>query len=93
MGYGDTNAYKAVLSLNDGDGPYETKEEQKVIPEKCINHVSKRLGSRMRGLKLIHSEPVKRKSGSVQSRSTIGGVGYLTEVVITNMSDSYSSNK
>ncbi|KAK8372143.1 hypothetical protein O3P69_019983 [Scylla paramamosain] len=44
---GDANSYKAVLAMNNGNGPYQ---DTKVTKLECINHVQKRLGTRLRKL-------------------------------------------
>ena len=41
IGDGDSSAFKAVTSLNNGNGPYVAP----VAKEECINHVSKRMGT------------------------------------------------
>lgn len=45
VGDGDCAAHKAVCSMNDGSGPYGANYP--VIKEECLNHVSKRLGTRL----------------------------------------------
>lgn len=47
IGDGDSSTYNAVSSLSDGAGPYDVP----VMKEECINHVSKRMGTRLRKLK------------------------------------------
>lgn len=47
IGDGNSSAYSAVCSLNEGRGPYDVP----IIKEACINHVSKRMGTRLRKLK------------------------------------------
>lgn len=49
VGDGDSSAYSAICALNNGNGPYG--QEFPVVKEECINHVSKRLGTRLRTLK------------------------------------------
>ena len=44
VGDGDSIAYKTICQLNDGRGPYEVP----VTKEECVNHVSKRMGARLR---------------------------------------------
>lgn len=67
IGDGDSSAYKAVCKLNDGRGPYDVA----VIKEECINHVSKRIGARLR----------KKRSTSFQ-----GGEDKLTDAHIDQLS-------
>lgn len=61
VGDGDSSAYNAVCKLNDGKGPV-TKEE-------CINHVSKRMGARLRKLKKETYEVITTKTGNEMKRS------------------------
>ncbi|KAK4328417.1 hypothetical protein Pmani_001165 [Petrolisthes manimaculis] len=45
-----SSAYCAVSALNNGNGPYG--EKRKVQKAECINHVAKRPGTGLRGLKM-----------------------------------------
>ena len=47
VGDADSSTYNTITALNGGRGPYSVP----VIKEECINHVSKRLGTRLRKLK------------------------------------------
>lgn len=69
IGDGDSSAYLAVKRLD----PYENIQVQK---EECINHVSKRLGTRLRKLK------EQSKGGKGKS---LGGKGKLTDKVIEQL--------
>lgn len=73
IGDGDSSAYLAVKKLN----PYGNVSVQK---EECINHVSKRLGARLRKLK-DQSKGQKKKS--------LGGKGKLTDKVIERLPFDY----
>lgn len=48
---GDSAAFLAVCALNGGKGPYG--ERCRVEKMECVNHVAKRLGTAMRGLKKV----------------------------------------
>lgn len=58
---GDSATYNALCSLIDGNGPYG--QECKVIKEECVNHVSKRVGTRLRSLKKSQTEKRETKTG------------------------------
>lgn len=45
---GDASSYKAVCTMNNGNGPYANHS---VVKEECVNHVQKRMGTRLRKLK------------------------------------------
>ena len=47
IGDGDCATYNAICDINDGADPYTTP----VVKEECLNHVSKRVGTRLRNLK------------------------------------------
>ena len=49
VGDGDSSAYKRVLAMRDGQGPYG--REHPVVKHECVNHFANRLGSRLRNLK------------------------------------------
>ena len=57
VGDGDCNTHKAIQNLNDGNGLYGVP----VVKEESLNHVSKRLGTRLRALKknMRISQPTK----------------------------------
>lgn len=61
--------------MNNGNGPYASHS---VVKEECINHVQKRMGTRLRNLK----EELKvktTKTGKVMKRSLVGGKHQLTD--------------
>lgn len=60
VGDGDPSANKAVCALNNGQGPYRSVKVEK---EECINHVSKRMGTRLRKMKKEASIDVVTKKG------------------------------
>lgn len=64
-GDGDSSAFNSIFALNNGQGPYTVP----VVKEECVNHVSKRLGSRLRTRK---NEVVvtKTKTGKTRKMST-----------------------
>lgn len=45
VGDGDSAAYNALCKMNNGDGPYGV--DYPVTKEECLNHISKRLGTRL----------------------------------------------
>ena len=78
---GDSSAYKAVCALNDGRGPYETPVQK----EECVNHVARRLGTRLRKLKQDDFTVITTKSGKKMKRSVLRGAKKLTDIVIESM--------
>ncbi|KAK3887038.1 hypothetical protein Pcinc_008803 [Petrolisthes cinctipes] len=60
---GDSSAYRAVCALNNGKGPYG--EKRKVQKAECINHVAKRLGTGLSGLKKPGKAKVEGKALAV----------------------------
>ncbi|KAK3889782.1 hypothetical protein Pcinc_006343 [Petrolisthes cinctipes] len=81
VGDGDSSTYKAVKDLNPYDVP--------VVKEECVNHVSKRLGTRLRKLKKELSTSITTKTGKEVRRSVLGGAGQLTDKVIDTMTSYY----
>lgn len=77
---GDSNSFNAVCALNDGNGPYTNHTVKK---EECINHVQKRMGTRLRKLKAELKEEKLTKTGRRQWRSLVGGKHQLTDNQIT----------
>lgn len=65
IGDGDSSAFNTVSALNDGKGPYNVT----VIKEECVNHVSKRLGTRLHKLKKEQVTVTTTKTGKVMRRS------------------------
>ena len=86
---GDSSAYKAVIGLNNGDGPYGNI---KVIKLECINHYQKRLGSRLR--KLVEEAKVDTvtKTGKRVRRSLVGGKNRLTGSKIDSLTSFFGNN-
>lgn len=66
---GDTNTYDAIKSMNKKKGPYGL--EYQVQKEECKNHLHKRMGNRLMGLKRSMREKKVVKGGKVQFRSTL----------------------
>ncbi|XP_050709396.1 uncharacterized protein LOC126994185 [Eriocheir sinensis] len=87
VGDGDSSAYKAVCALNDGTGPYSCR----VVKEECINHVGKRLGTRLRKLKKETAVMTTTKTGKARRLSVLGGAKKLTDHVIDKLSFYYNS--
>lgn len=77
VGDRDSSSYKAICELNDGRGLYDIP----VIKEECINHVSKRMGTRLRKIKEA-SEIITTKTGKKMRRSVLGGAHMLTDQAI-----------
>lgn len=76
LGDGDSSSYKAVTNMNGGKGPYKDIQVQK---EECINHVQKRMGTRLRKLKGELKEEKTTKTGKMIKRSLVGGKHQLTD--------------
>ncbi|KAK4322815.1 hypothetical protein Pmani_006480 [Petrolisthes manimaculis] len=77
VGDGDSNTYLAIQQLNPYGFPVQKEE--------CINHVSKRLGTRLRKLKKEMTTTVTTKTGKVMKKSVLGGAGQLTDNVINKL--------
>ena len=86
VGDGDSSAFDAVMALNGGMGPYQ----EPVLKEECVNHVSKRVGTRLRNLKKDLRVQVKTKAGKTIMRSLLAGA--LTDASIDKMSHHYGLN-
>ena len=78
VGDGDSASFNAVTALNDGDGPYSVP----VVKEKCVNHMAKRLGTRLRRLKDSLKIPTQTKGGKTVHRSALAGKKGLPDSVI-----------
>lgn len=76
LGDGDSSSYKAVTNMNEGKGPYEDVTMKK---EECINHVQKRMGTRLRKLKEELRRKKTTKTGKVIRRSLVVGKHQLTD--------------
>ena len=74
VGDGDSTAYKAVCAMEEGRGPYD----KKVVKEECINHVGKRMGTRLRELQKENVIVKETKTGKRFKRSVLGGSNMLT---------------
>ena len=85
VGDGDSSAFNAVCKLNGGKGPYEVP----VTKEECLNHVSKRMGTRLRKLKKEEFEIITTKTGRKMKRSILGGANMLTDNIIDKLSSYY----
>ena len=84
---GDSSAYNTLAAMNDIRGPYDDNSFKK---EECINHASKRLGTRLRKQKKDASTLSYTKSGKIRKKSMLGGKGKLTDCVIDNLQRYYS---
>ncbi|KAK3889271.1 hypothetical protein Pcinc_006716 [Petrolisthes cinctipes] len=88
VGDGDSSAYKAVCDLNNREGPYG---KDCTVVKEYVNHVSKRVGKRLRTLKKKLTVPVQTKKGKTVMRSKIGGIGELSDRVIDKMAHYYGN--
>ena len=86
VGDGDSTAYNAVTELNNKQGPYT---DVQVVKEECINHVSKRIGTRLRQTKKDTRVDVVTKKGKTMRRSVLGGQGKLTDQIIDSLQSYY----
>jgi hypothetical protein len=82
VGDGDSSAFNAVKAL----------DLYPVVKEECVNHVSKRLGTRLRNLKKDLKRPVTTKRGKIVQRSVMGGRGGLTDANIDKLTRHYGQN-
>ncbi|KAK8372125.1 hypothetical protein O3P69_011014 [Scylla paramamosain] len=82
VGDGDSSAFTAVTQLNNGKGPYENVEVKK---EECINHVCKRMGTRLRKMKQDVSVLTKTKTGKTRKMSLLGGRGKVTDEIVNHL--------
>lgn len=82
---GDSSAFTSVTKMNDGEGPYSVK----VVKEECVNHVKKRMGTRLRKLKDELKEDVVTKTGKVIKRSVLSGKHQLTDKQIDAFQNYY----
>lgn len=85
IGDGDCAAYNAVSALNNGRGPYTTP----VVKEECVNHVAKRIGTRLRNLKKDTREAQTTRKGKTVMRSRLAGKGGLTDASIDAITKHY----
>lgn len=80
-----TSSYKAVCDMNAGKGPYSDVTVKK---EECVNHIQKRMGTRLQKLRDELKEETTTKSGKVIKRSLVGGkVGKVTDKQIDAFRD------
>lgn len=63
-----------------------------MIKEECINHVTKRMGTRHRRLKEQLKEEVVTKAEQIQRVSAVGGRDVITDGDITNLQKYYVIN-
>ena len=89
VGDGDSSAYKSVTSMNNGSGPYGRSKP--VEKQECINHVGKRLGSRLRKLRNDMWEEKTYKSGKKYKHKLLSGKHRLTDSVINSLSSYYGT--
>ena len=89
VGDGDSAAYKAVCALTDGAGLYATAT---VVNNENVNHVSKRIGTRLRQLKKDERVPRKTRREKTVMRSKLAGRDGLTDVDIDEIAGHYRQN-
>lgn len=70
VGDGDSSAFNAVKALNGGRGPYLITQVKKL---ECINHVQKRMGTRLRKLRDEAKVKIKTARGKTVTRSLFSG--------------------
>lgn len=63
-----------------------------MVKEECVNHVSKRLGTRLHNFKNDLWRPVTTKTGNVVQRSMLGGQHGLTDANIDKLTLHYGQN-
>lgn len=80
----DSSAYVALVESDPYDGVPIKKEE-------CVNHVGKRLGTRLRKLKKETLEEKVTKTGKPYKASTLGGRNKMTDAVINHLSNYYGN--
>lgn len=83
---GDSSSYTSVCNINNGNGPYANHS---VVKEECINHVQKRMGTRLRKLKDELKEDKTTKAGKVIKKSLVGGKHQLTDKQINAFQSYY----
>ncbi|GFV18843.1 uncharacterized protein TNCV_4757301 [Trichonephila clavipes] len=76
LGDGDSKAYKAVLESK----PYKDVNIEKL---ECVGHVEKRMGTRLRALKL------KLKGKKLEDKKSLGGRNRLTDAEIDKLQRYY----
>jgi hypothetical protein len=79
---GDSSSFKALKD----EPPYVDHPVEK---EECVNHVAKRMGTRLRKLKKETYVEVTVADGRKIKRSILGGRGKLTDETIRHLSDYY----
>lgn len=86
IGDGDSSAYDAVCQMNDKRGPYDNVA---IVKEECVNHVNKRMGTRLRKMRNDVATFKQNKSGKWVKKSSLGGINMLTETVIGKLTHYY----
>ncbi|KAK8384226.1 hypothetical protein O3P69_009164 [Scylla paramamosain] len=84
---GDSSAYNAVCTQNNGRSLYDNVT---VVKEECLNHVGKRLGSRLRKMKNEVATYKQTKTGKWRKQSSLGSINMLTDTVINKLQQYYS---
>lgn len=84
VGEGNSSAYNAVCALNDGQGQYDVP----VLKEECINHVCKRMGTRLHKFKR-EDFTISTKTERQMKRSVLGGANMLTDNIIQKLQSYY----
>ena len=92
----DINAMRYTTLVSDGDSSsFNALQEDNVydgyavVKEECVNHVAKRMGTRLRKLKKECTNEKVSKSGKKYRSSILGGKGKLTDNVINSLSSYY----
>ena len=85
IGDGDCATYNAICALNDCAGPFTTP----VVKDECLNHVSKRIGTRLQNLKKDTLVTTTTAKGRTVMRSRLAEKGRLTDVAIDSIAQHY----
>lgn len=87
VGDGDAKTFIALQEMNNNTGPYGIP----VVKEECVNHLGKRLCTRLRKLKSDLHEVTATKTGRPMKNSLLGGKHKLTGFVIEKLTKYYTS--
>nr|XP_053641077.1 uncharacterized protein LOC128694796 [Cherax quadricarinatus] len=86
---GDSNTYKAIVDLKDGEGPYPGV---KVDKEECINHYVKRLKNRLTNVVQSHYVDKELKTGKKRKQYAMKKKGVLTDFIIEKLAYYFQKN-
>ena len=83
---GDSSAYTAVRD----ECPYG--DEKPIEKQECVNHVTKRLTSRLSMLKQTTTTPKETKTGKILQMSRLGGKNKLTQKTVECLTQYFGNN-